>query len=246
MKPMPTLTKPLRSVDTDSRAAQALRERTDSCAVPAAGVVAKAMVASCSPTPTGRSSAAIHRRVLAAADAVSRSGTDGNRPRRLHGGGQVAPSPGRSPRRVEGRARQRRADRTRLGSGRAGARAPRRGRCSGQPRAARRRAARGAGADAVIALGGGSVLWSVGAGGARGPRRGVARGRPGEPGGGSPETDAAARPLAAQRSSRTFRPSAQALYEELPRRGRRRPPDRGRRGARARCPRCRRRRPARA
>jgi chorismate synthase len=46
MKPLPTLTKPLRSVDTISHEpAQALRERTDSCTVPAAGVVGEAMVA---------------------------------------------------------------------------------------------------------------------------------------------------------------------------------------------------------
>jgi chorismate synthase len=46
MKPLPTLTKPLRSVDTETHEpAQALRERTDSCTVPAAAVVAEAMVA---------------------------------------------------------------------------------------------------------------------------------------------------------------------------------------------------------
>ena len=46
MKPLPTLTKPLRSVDTATHApAQALRERTDSCTVPAAGVVGEAMIA---------------------------------------------------------------------------------------------------------------------------------------------------------------------------------------------------------
>jgi chorismate synthase len=46
MKPLPTLTKPLRSVDISTREpAQALRERTDSCVVPAAGVVGEAMVA---------------------------------------------------------------------------------------------------------------------------------------------------------------------------------------------------------
>ena len=46
MKPLPTLTKPLRSVDISTREpAQALRERTDSCTVPAAGVVAESMVA---------------------------------------------------------------------------------------------------------------------------------------------------------------------------------------------------------
>jgi len=46
MKPIPTLTKPLRSVDIATREpAQALRERTDSCVVPAAGVVGEAMLA---------------------------------------------------------------------------------------------------------------------------------------------------------------------------------------------------------
>ncbi|MDQ4048717.1 MAG: chorismate synthase [Actinomycetota bacterium] len=46
MKPLPTLTKPLRSVDIETKEpAQALRERTDSCTVPAAAVVAEAMVA---------------------------------------------------------------------------------------------------------------------------------------------------------------------------------------------------------
>jgi chorismate synthase len=46
MKPLPTLTKPLRSVDTETHEpALALRERTDSCTVPAAAVVGEAMVA---------------------------------------------------------------------------------------------------------------------------------------------------------------------------------------------------------
>lgn len=46
MKPLPTLTKPLQSVDIETKEpAQALRERTDSCTVPAAGVVGEAMVA---------------------------------------------------------------------------------------------------------------------------------------------------------------------------------------------------------
>jgi chorismate synthase len=46
MKPLPTLTKPLRSVDIATKEpAQALRERTDSCTVPAAAVVAEAMAA---------------------------------------------------------------------------------------------------------------------------------------------------------------------------------------------------------
>jgi chorismate synthase len=46
LKPISTLTKPLRSVDTETREpAQALRERTDSTVVPAAGVVGEAMTA---------------------------------------------------------------------------------------------------------------------------------------------------------------------------------------------------------
>ncbi|MFY9265008.1 MAG: chorismate synthase [Solirubrobacterales bacterium] len=46
MKPLPTLTKPLQSIDLETgEAAQALRERTDSCTVPAAAVVAEAMAA---------------------------------------------------------------------------------------------------------------------------------------------------------------------------------------------------------
>lgn len=45
IKPISTLTKPLRSVDTETKApAQALRERTDSTVVPAGAVVAEAMV----------------------------------------------------------------------------------------------------------------------------------------------------------------------------------------------------------
>jgi chorismate synthase len=44
MKPLPTLTQPLRSVDiATGEPAEALRERTDSCTVPAAGVVGEAM-----------------------------------------------------------------------------------------------------------------------------------------------------------------------------------------------------------
>jgi chorismate synthase len=46
MKPLSTLTQPLRSVDTESKQpAEALRERTDSTTVPAAAVVGEAMVA---------------------------------------------------------------------------------------------------------------------------------------------------------------------------------------------------------
>ena len=46
IKPISTLTKPLRSVDTETKEpAEALRERTDSTVVPAAAVVGEAMVA---------------------------------------------------------------------------------------------------------------------------------------------------------------------------------------------------------
>ncbi len=46
LKPISTLTKPLRSVDTETmEPAEALRERTDSTVVPAAGVVGEAMTA---------------------------------------------------------------------------------------------------------------------------------------------------------------------------------------------------------
>jgi chorismate synthase len=46
LKPISTLTKPLRSVDTETKQpADALRERTDSTVVPAAGVVGEAMTA---------------------------------------------------------------------------------------------------------------------------------------------------------------------------------------------------------
>jgi chorismate synthase len=46
MKPLPTLTKPLRSVDIATHEpADALRERTDSATIPAAGVVGEAMIA---------------------------------------------------------------------------------------------------------------------------------------------------------------------------------------------------------
>jgi chorismate synthase len=46
IKPISTLTKPLQSVDTETKEpAQAMRERTDSTVVPAAGVVGEAMVA---------------------------------------------------------------------------------------------------------------------------------------------------------------------------------------------------------
>ena len=60
LKPISTLTKPLRSVDTETKQpAQAMRERTDSTVVPAAGVVGEAMVALVlARAATARSSAA--------------------------------------------------------------------------------------------------------------------------------------------------------------------------------------------
>ncbi len=46
MKPIPTLRRPLRSVDiTTKKAVEAAYERSDVCAVPAAGVIGEAMVA---------------------------------------------------------------------------------------------------------------------------------------------------------------------------------------------------------
>ena len=46
MKPIPTLMRPLATVDLDTgEVADAARERSDVCAVPAAGVVAEAEVA---------------------------------------------------------------------------------------------------------------------------------------------------------------------------------------------------------
>ena len=46
MKPIPTLRRPLRSVDiTTRKPVKAVYERSDICAVPAAGVIGEAMVA---------------------------------------------------------------------------------------------------------------------------------------------------------------------------------------------------------
>ena len=59
MKPLPTLTKPLRSVDIATHEpAEALRERTDSSTVPRPAWSERRWSRSCSPTPTGGSSAA--------------------------------------------------------------------------------------------------------------------------------------------------------------------------------------------
>ena len=123
MKPLPTLTKPLRSVDTDTHEpAQALRERTDSCTVPAAGVVGEAMVAFVLADAYRQKFGGDHiDDVLRGRSAPTRSGSDGSgsaraatraRPDRLHGSGQVD---GRGRARAgarHGGARQRRAARS--------------------------------------------------------------------------------------------------------------------------------------
>ena len=45
MKPIPTLTKPLRSVDIKTKKNQlAHKERTDSCSVPSASIIAESML----------------------------------------------------------------------------------------------------------------------------------------------------------------------------------------------------------
>ena len=97
MKPLPTLTKPLRSVDIATHEpAEALRERTDSCTVPAAGVVGEAMVAFVLADAYRRKFGGDHiDDVVEAVDALRASGSggralDGARPRlhRLHGGRQ--------------------------------------------------------------------------------------------------------------------------------------------------------------
>ena len=79
MKPLPTLTKPLRSVDIETHEpAQALRERTDSCTVPAAGVVGEAMVALVlADAYRQQVRRRPHRRRARGACAPTRSGSDG-------------------------------------------------------------------------------------------------------------------------------------------------------------------------
>ena len=80
MKPLPTLTKPLRSVDTATHEpAQALRERTDSCTVPAAGVVGEAMVAFVLADAYRRKFGGDHIDDVQQASAPTASGSDGRR-----------------------------------------------------------------------------------------------------------------------------------------------------------------------
>ena len=100
IKPISTLTKPLRSVDTETKEpAQALRERTDSTVVPAAAVVAEAMVcltlARCLPREVRRRPhrrrARRGRRLQGSASTCAVSGRHDearDRLHRLHGSGQ--------------------------------------------------------------------------------------------------------------------------------------------------------------
>ncbi len=100
MKPLPTLTKPLRSVDTATHEpAEALRERTDSCTVPAAGVVGEAMVALVLADAYRHKFGGDHIDDVLQAVRAYRRGSGGVRPDRLHGRRQVDASPPSSPRR---------------------------------------------------------------------------------------------------------------------------------------------------
>ena len=99
MKPLPTLTKPLRSVDIETKEpAQALRERTDSCTVPAAGVVGEAMVALVLASAYREKFGGDHIDDVRAALAAYRSGSDG-------GAGSGRPGAAGTRRRAGARAR---------------------------------------------------------------------------------------------------------------------------------------------
>ncbi len=169
IKPISTLTKPLRSVDTETKQpAQALRERTDSTVVPAAAVVGEAMVAltlaRCLPREVRRRPhrrrARRARRLQAAhrLPGLSRVSEAGDRLHRLHGRRQEHRAR-RCPRGGAGDDRDRRAD---------GARArqadPRGLRARTARRRFRAREAEVVGAllenadGGAIALGGGSIL----------------------------------------------------------------------------------------
>ena len=94
MKPLPTLTKPLRSVDIDTHEpAQALRERTDSCTVPAAGVVGEAMVAFVLADAYRRSSAATTSTTSRPPSPPTRSGSAGGDERVATGARSGPPPP---------------------------------------------------------------------------------------------------------------------------------------------------------
>ena len=162
MKPLPTLTKPLRSVDIATKEpAQALRERTDSCTVPAAGVVGESMVAFVLADAYRAKFGGDHiDDVVAAVDAyrarigwrahVARTGRHGARLRRVHGRGEVLGARRRARHRRARRGPARDADRVVLRGVTASAKFRRRE----EPIVLR---ALRSGAPA-IALGGGSVL----------------------------------------------------------------------------------------
>ena len=92
MKPLPTLMRPLRSVDLETgEPADALVERSDVSAVEALAVVAESAVAWSSPAPRARSSAATRSVISSPPGARTWSGSTGRhakqarRPRWLHG-----------------------------------------------------------------------------------------------------------------------------------------------------------------
>ena len=104
MKPLPTLMRPLRSVDlATGEPAEALVERSDIAAVEALAVVAEARSRSSSRGPRARSSAATRSATSSPRAGPTSSGSSGNparpprRPRRLHGRGQVDARPRRPP-----------------------------------------------------------------------------------------------------------------------------------------------------
>ena len=171
MKPLPTLTKPLRSVDTDTHEpAQALRERTDSCTVPAAGVVGEAMVALVLADAYRQKFGGDHIDDVLRPSAPTRSGSDGAasarsaeagaRADRLHGRRQVDASPAE----LAGGAGRRRARQRRAAGGALRAPIAREFELHGEQafRAAEEELVcellASAGPGDVIALGGGSVL----------------------------------------------------------------------------------------
>ena len=123
MKPLPTLTKPLRSVDIETKEpAQALRERTDSCTVPAAGVVGEAMVALVLASAYREKFGGDHIDDVRAALAAYRSGSGGGAGSGRPGAAGTRRRAGARVRRLHGR---RQVDRGARGRGRAGRRAAR-------------------------------------------------------------------------------------------------------------------------
>ena len=244
MKPLPTLTKPLRSVDIETKEpAQALRERTDSCTVPAAGVVGEAMVALVLAGAYREKFGGDHmddvRAALAAYRGARSAGARGiaARARGLHGRRQVhrRPLARRRARRRAARLRPRagaaarRADRVVLRPGGRG-RVPRArggGSCSSCSRARTR---------AVVALGGGALRLRARARGARARTRWcTSRSSPRTRGGARRARAGRSRATAAASTSSTA--TARRCTSRWPTRVL--PPGRPRRACGARCRRCR-------